>query len=78
MDIQTATVLITGISVIIAAINSIISSRRAEKQRQIDLFMNLYNSWNSMDFMKAFRTLWRHDWNISYDEYVRQHMDDES
>jgi hypothetical protein len=47
MDLQTVTVLITGISVIIAAINSIISSRRANQQRQTQLFMQLYNQWTS-------------------------------
>jgi hypothetical protein len=31
VDLQTATVIIAGISVVIAAVNSIISSRRAEK-----------------------------------------------
>jgi ABC-type lipoprotein release transport system permease subunit len=35
MDVQTATVVIAGISVVIAAINSIISSRRAARNDQL-------------------------------------------
>lgn len=68
MDVQTATVLITGISVIIAAVNSIYSSRRAETQRaltlktqqqaletrQAQLFMQVYNLWSSVEVTKGY------------------------
>jgi hypothetical protein len=68
MDLQTATVLITGISVIIAATNSIISSRRAAEQRQLtletqqqaletrqaQLFMQIYNRWTAKDMAAAY------------------------
>jgi hypothetical protein len=68
MDVQTATVLITGISVIIAAVNSIISSRRADVQRaltlktqqqaletrQAQLFMQVYNRWSSIEVTKGY------------------------
>jgi len=54
MDLQTATVVIAGISVIIGVINSILSSRRAEKNdqqmletRQAELFSNIYNRWTA-------------------------------
>ena len=68
MDLQTVTVVITGISVIIAAANSIISSRRAEEQRQLtletqqqaldtrqaQLFMQIYNRWTAKDMAAAY------------------------
>jgi hypothetical protein len=61
MDVQTATVVIAGIGVIIGVINSIVSSRRAERTaqlaletRQAQLFMQLYNRWNSPDVIKAY------------------------
>ena len=68
MDVQTATVLITGISVIIAAVNSIYSSRRAEAQRaltlktqqqaletrQAQLFMQVYHRWSSIEVTKGY------------------------
>jgi hypothetical protein len=70
MDVQTATVVIAGIGVIIGVINSIISSRRAEQQRQTQLFMQLYNRWNTKDIAKQYgklRYLYRlesvDDWN---------------
>ena len=61
MDIQTATVVIAGISVVIAAVNSIVSSQRSAKNerltletRQAELFMQIYNRWNSRDFSNAY------------------------
>jgi hypothetical protein len=68
MDVQTATVVIAGISVVIAAVNSIYSSRRAEEQRaltlktqqqaletrQAALFMQVYNRWSSVDVTKGY------------------------
>jgi hypothetical protein len=50
MDVQTATVVIASISVIIATINSIISSRRAEQQRQMQLFTQIYSHFLHKDF----------------------------
>ena len=61
MDVQTATVVIAGISVIIGVINSILSSRRAEKNdqlmletRQAQLFAQLHEWWRSRDAMRAY------------------------
>jgi hypothetical protein len=61
MDLQTATVVIAGISVIIGVINSILSSRRAEKNdeqtletRQAQLYMPIYNRWNSKEIVHAY------------------------
>ena len=68
MNIETATVLVAGVSVVIAAINSIISSRRAEEQRQLtleaqqqaletrqaQLFMQIYDWWRSREGVKAY------------------------
>ena len=61
MDVQTISVVIAAVSVVIGVINSILSSRRAEKNdeqmletRQAQLYMQLYNRWNSLDFAKAY------------------------
>ena len=59
--------MIEASGVFIAAINQILSNRRAEKQRELtqqtqqltletrqeQLFTQLYNRWNSRDFAKA-------------------------
>jgi hypothetical protein len=84
MDIQTVSItvgiLTACITVIVGVVSFTKSNQRAEQQRQIDLFMQIYNRWNSMEFMKAYRFLWQQDWNISYQEWVQQgsNIDDTS
>jgi hypothetical protein len=54
MDIHTATIVITGIGVLIAAINQIYMSRQANQQRQTEidtrqaqLFLEVYQRFNT-------------------------------
>jgi hypothetical protein len=61
MDIQTISVVIAAVSVVIGVINSILSSRRAEKNdqlmletRQAQLFTQIYDWWRSRDGAKAY------------------------
>jgi hypothetical protein len=61
MDLQTITVVIAGISVIIGVINSILSSRRAAQNdqmmletRQAQLFAQIHSWWRSRDGAKAY------------------------
>ena len=61
MDIQTLTVVITGIGVLIAAVNQIFTSREANRHRlteietrQAELFMQVYSQWSSKEFQKAY------------------------
>jgi anti-sigma regulatory factor (Ser/Thr protein kinase) len=68
MDIQTISITLAGVGVFIAALNSIISSRHAHKQRQTEietrqaeLFSNIYNRWNSQDIQTAYGSM-RHLW----------------
>jgi hypothetical protein len=56
MDVQTITVVIAGISVIIGVINSILSSRRNEEQRNVQLFMELYDTFHSKERYRKFYT----------------------
>lgn len=77
MDIQSITVVIAGISVIVGVINSILSSRRAEEQRQLSLetqqltletrqaqlFAQVYNRWSQRDTVKAYGVVrYKHKW----------------
>ena len=52
MDVQTISVVIAGISVVIAVVNSIVASRRGEKQRLMQLFTNIYSHFLGRDFAK--------------------------
>jgi hypothetical protein len=75
MDVQAATIVITGIGVLIAAINQIYTSRQANQQRaieiknqelalqaqeqaletrQAELFMQIYNRWNTREMLTAY------------------------
>ncbi|MHA2217669.1 MAG: DUF4760 domain-containing protein [Candidatus Hodarchaeales archaeon] len=67
-DVQTLSIVVASVGVLIAAINSIISSRRAEEQRQLtletqqhaletrqaQLFMQVHNRWKSREILKAY------------------------
>lgn len=64
MDVQTITVVIAGIGVIIGVVNSLLSSRKADQQRQAELFMQMYERWSTPDFQKAhYRLLVHHSWD---------------
>jgi hypothetical protein len=43
MDVQTISIALAGVGIFIAAINSIISSRKADQQRQMELFTKIFN-----------------------------------
>jgi hypothetical protein len=74
-DVQTLSIIIAAVGVSIAAINSIISSRKAEKNnqqiletRQAQLFMQMYDRWSSPELRigtHRLTALW--SWNDSQD-----------
>jgi hypothetical protein len=82
-DIQTISVVIAAISVVIGVINSILSSRKADQQRQVEvetrqaeLFMQMYNRWSTPDMMKGyglvrFRSAW-----TDYDDWAQKYGPD--
>ena len=57
MDVQTATVVITGISIIIGVILSINSRKQELETRQAQLFMQIYNRWTSQEVTKSYGAL---------------------
>jgi len=81
MDIQTATIVVTGIGVLIAAVNQIYISRQTNEQRereletrQAELFTNIYNRWNSREFIKAYGSVrYAYKWR-DFDEFVEKYM----
>ena len=70
VDVQTATVVIAGISIIIGVMNSILSNRKADQQRQTEietrqaeLFMQMYRDWCAPEFRRAMQTMVEeHSW----------------
>jgi hypothetical protein len=79
MDLQTITVVIAGISVIIGVTNSILSSRRAEKNdertletRQAQLYMQVYNRWNSKEMVHAYgQVRFKYQWTDFNDVWTK-------
>jgi len=74
VDVQTISIVIAASGLFIAAINQILSNRRAERQRQTNLFMRLYDRFNDIEFAKQWSTLrWLdYEWN-SYDEFIQKY-----
>jgi len=75
MDIQNVSIALAGIGIFIAAVNSIISSRKADQQRQTEietrqaeLFMHLYHRWSSPAFRKSMIKVWR-DKHVSWTDF---------
>ena len=80
MDVQTVSVVVAAIGLLIAAINQIYTSRQANEQRerefetrQAELFMEIYNRWNSVDIQSAYGYL-RHIYQFNdWQEFVQRY-----
>lgn len=79
VDVQTVTVVIAGISVVIGVINSIRASREAKEQRQVEvetrqaeLFMRLYDRCSSIDFRDTITKMMRWMWT-DFDDFIRKY-----
>jgi hypothetical protein len=69
MDVQTISIVIAAAGVFIAAINSIISSRRAEQQRQADLFQQIHAVWRTPEYQRAIAQIRRMEFT-DFDDYL--------
>ena len=73
MEIQTVSIVLAGIGIFIAAINSVISSRHAAEERQRQAFMELYATYRDKEFRLG---LWDLIYNreiTSIDEYMSRY-----
>ena len=69
-SIETVSIVIAAISVVIGVINSINSNRKAEEHRQTEihtrqaeLFMQMYRDWSAPEFRKAIhKMMFDHSW----------------
>jgi hypothetical protein len=74
VDVQTITVVITGISVIIGVILSINSRKQELETRQAQLFMQVYDHWSSRDAVRAYGLIrFKHQWK-DLEDWIRQFM----
>jgi hypothetical protein len=72
MDIQTVSIVIAAVSVVIGVINSIQSSREAKRQRQTELFMQVYDRYNQVEYRRIFQELRLQQWN-DYEDWERKY-----
>lgn len=72
MDVQTVTVVITGISIIIGVILSLNTRKQEVETRQAQLFMQ-YRTFSSEEYMKSYQDVMRRqDWT-TWDEYMENY-----
>ena len=69
MDIQTISIVLAGVGIFIAAINSVISSRHAAEERQRQAFMELYATYRDKDFRVALWSLIYYRDAANHEEY---------
>jgi hypothetical protein len=60
-ELQTISIVLGGIGLFIAAINSVVSSRKADQQRQMELFTQLYSHVVTEQFSRNFRQVMTHE-----------------
>jgi len=73
MDVQTATVVVTGISIIVGIIVFIFSRRQEVETRQAELFMELYREWRSPTFRTAVMRMTYHCTWKDFDEFWQKY-----
>jgi hypothetical protein len=72
VDIQTVSIAIATTSVVIGVVYYVLQLRHQDRMRHLDLFMRLYSTWGSRDFLDAhrrFMTIKVED----YDSFVEKH-----
>jgi hypothetical protein len=79
-SIETVSIVIAAVSVVIGVINSIRSNQKADQQRQTEiqtrqaeLFMQMYHDWSTPEFRKAIaRMNFQHSWS-TVDEFTEKY-----
>ena len=79
MDVQTVSIVIAAVSVVIGVINSIMSNQKADQQRQTEidtrqaeLFMRLYDRYSSIEFRDTITKMMQWTWT-DYDDFVNKY-----
>jgi type II secretory pathway pseudopilin PulG len=80
MDVQTVSIVIAAVSVVIGVINSIMSNQKADQQRQTEidtrqaeLFMQVYQRFNTREFRQALQNVLYIQEYRGWDEFLQQY-----
>jgi hypothetical protein len=69
LDVQTVSIVIAAVSVVIGVINSILSNQREEEQRQVRLVSQLYDRYLSPDMIRDYTEV-VYQWDFTdYEDY---------
>ena len=72
-SIETISIVIAAVSVVIGVINSILSNRKAEEQRQMQIFTQLYDYFVDKEFSQDYKEWYDiFEWT-DYDDYMQRY-----
>lgn len=71
VDITAISAVIASASIVIAAIYYILQLRHQNRMRQTDLVMRLYSTFDSMEFLQAWRKIYFTEFK-NYDDFLRK------
>ena len=71
-EIQTAYYMVAATGVLIAAVYYVLNMRVTLQTRQAQLFMPIYSTYHSDEYMKAYSEIMRWKWE-NYDDYINKY-----
>jgi len=72
VDYGTLSIVLTGIGIIVAISYYTLTLRNANRTRQAQLFMQLYDRWVDVEFKQLQREVSEMSW-VDYDDYLRKY-----
>jgi hypothetical protein len=75
VDVQTLSIVLTGIGIIGAIVYYTLTLRSANRTRQAQLFMQIYSKWNGMEFSRQFEIVMNMEWT-DFDDFNRKYGSD--
>ena len=72
MDVQTVTVVMAGISVIIGVVFALLELRNITRTRQMELIMNIYSRFSTREYVDAWEKIRTRE-SQDYDEYLSKY-----
>jgi hypothetical protein len=75
VDVQTVSIILTGIGIIGAIVYYTLTLRSANRTRQAQLFMQIYSQWYSKELCRQFEILMNMEWT-DFDDFNRKMVSD--
>ena len=72
VDIQTISIVVAAAGVLVGVVFAVLELRNLVKQRQTDLIMRLYSTWQSKEFSEATLKVWNLEFK-DYNDFVKKY-----